>query len=159
VVLPNTPPTLGPDKNQIVPRDTYNHLITPTSLVRDAHRVGLLVGPYTFRNENNFLPADLQRGSSPADYGDAIAEYKLFFTIGVDGLFTDNADTAITARTLWIEQGRPHMAALTWSMTTRCATPLRTREMYCLTREHSRPGPLITLPVFSFRGKCCRHRD
>ena len=69
------------------------------------------VAPYTFRNENSFLPADFQRGSNPADYGDAIAQYRRFFTIGVDGLFTDNADTAITPRTLWIELGRPHRAA------------------------------------------------
>jgi hypothetical protein len=41
--------------------------------------------------------------AQPADYGDAIAEYRRFCTIGVDGLFTDSADSAITARTLWIE--------------------------------------------------------
>jgi hypothetical protein len=29
----------------------------------------------------------------------------------VDGLFSDNADTAGTARTLWIAEGRPHIAA------------------------------------------------
>ena len=68
------------------------------------------VAPYIFRNENSFLPADFQRGSNSADYGDAIAQYRRFFTIGVE-LFTDNADTAITVRTLWIEPGRPHMAA------------------------------------------------
>ena len=49
--------------------------------------------------------------SAPADYGDAIAEYTLFFSIGVDGLFSDNADTAVTARTVWIAEGRPHVAA------------------------------------------------
>ena len=102
---------LGPDKNQIVPRDASNHLTTPTSLVRDAHRAGLLVGPYTFRNENSFLPANFQRGPNPADYGDAIAEYTLFFSIGVDGLFSDNADTAVIARTVWIAEGRSHVAA------------------------------------------------
>ena len=76
-----------------------------------AHRAGLLLGPYTFRNENSFLPANFQRGTNPADYGDAIAEYTLFFSIGVDGLFSHNADTAVTARTLWIAEGRPHVAA------------------------------------------------
>jgi hypothetical protein len=34
------------------------------------------VAPYTFRNENSFLPADFQRGSNPAAYGDAIADYR-----------------------------------------------------------------------------------
>src|SRR5215212_8829796 len=33
---------LGPDKNQIVPRDASNHLLAPSTLVRDAHRAGLL---------------------------------------------------------------------------------------------------------------------
>jgi len=83
---------LGPDKNQLIPRDASNHLTAPTSLVADAHRAGLLVTPYTFRNENNFLSADLQRGTSPADYGNAIAEYVLFFEVGVDAC---SATTAI----------------------------------------------------------------
>jgi hypothetical protein len=117
------------------------------------------VARYTFRNESSFPPADFQRGSNPADYGDAMAEYGRFLSVGVDGLFTDNADTATTARTLWTEVGQATYGRLTWSMTTICATPRRTREAYCLGREHSRPGPLITLSVFSFRGRCCRRRD
>jgi glycerophosphoryl diester phosphodiesterase len=102
---------LGPDKNQIIPRDASNHLKAPTSLVTDAHRVGLLVTPYTFRNENSFLPADYQRGTNPADYGNAIAEYELFFSVGVDGMFSDDTDTAVLARQLWIDEGRPAKAA------------------------------------------------
>jgi glycerophosphoryl diester phosphodiesterase len=102
---------LGPDKNQIVPRDSSNHLMAPTSLVADAHRAGLLITPYTFRNENSFLPADFQRGTNPADYGNAIAEYLLFFEVGVDGMFSDNSDTAVLARQLWIDEGRPSNAA------------------------------------------------
>jgi len=102
---------LGPDKNQIIPRDASNHLLAPTSLVRDAHRAGLLITPYTFRNENNFLPADFQRGTNPGDYGNAIAEDRLFFEVGVDGFFTDNTDTAVLARQLWIDAGRPAKAA------------------------------------------------
>jgi glycerophosphoryl diester phosphodiesterase len=99
---------LGPDKNQIVPRDASGYLMTPTSLVSDAHAAGLLIAPYTFRNENNFLPADFRRGTNPADYGDALAEYELFFSVGVDGMFSDDADTAVTARRDWIAAGRPH---------------------------------------------------
>jgi glycerophosphoryl diester phosphodiesterase len=89
---------IGPDKNMVVPRNAEGRLLAPTTLVTDAHRAGLLVHPYTFRNENNFLPADFRRGSDPAAYGDAFAEYALFFSLGVDGLFSDNADTAVEAR-------------------------------------------------------------
>jgi glycerophosphoryl diester phosphodiesterase len=96
---------IGPSKNQIVPRDADGNLLEPTSLVDDAHQAGLLVHPYTFRNENNFLPADFRQGnpaSPPAEYlratGDAPAEYRLFFRLGVDGLFSDNPDTAVASR-------------------------------------------------------------
>ena len=71
----------------------------PTPLVEDAHAAGLLVHPSTFRNENQFLPASLRRGTVPSDYGDAFAEYEAFFAAGVDGLFSDNPDTAVAART------------------------------------------------------------
>jgi glycerophosphoryl diester phosphodiesterase len=100
---------LGPDKNQIVPRTPANRLGTPTTVVRDAHRARLRVTPYTFRNENSFLPADYQHGTNPADYGDAIAEYELFYSLGVDGLFSDDSDTAVIARSDWIAKGRPHV--------------------------------------------------
>jgi len=94
---------LGPDKNQIVPRDATQHLTAPTSLVKDAHRAGLLVHPYTFRPENNFLPADFREGnpSHPAYLGargNQPAELKLFYRLGVDGLFADNPDTAVAVR-------------------------------------------------------------
>ncbi len=101
---------LGPDKNEIVPRTATNALGTPTPLVADAHAAGLLVTPYTFRNENSFLPTDFQSDANPADYGNVIAEYELFFSLGVDGMFSDNSDTAVIARKDWIRKGRPHVA-------------------------------------------------
>jgi len=67
-------------------------------LVRDAHAAGLLVHPYTFRNENSFLPLELRRGTVPAEWGNAIAEYEQFFALGVDGVFSDYPDTAVDAR-------------------------------------------------------------
>jgi glycerophosphoryl diester phosphodiesterase len=98
---------IGPNKNRIVPRDAADRLRPPTTLVADAHRAGLLVHAFTFRNENTFLPLDFRRGSDPAQYGDAFAEYRLFFDQGVDGVFADNADTALEARDAWLEdQGR-----------------------------------------------------
>jgi glycerophosphoryl diester phosphodiesterase len=65
--------------------------------VRDAHDAGLVVHPYTFRNENTFLPPELQSSADPAAYGDAFSEYEQFAALGVDGFFTDNSDTAVEA--------------------------------------------------------------
>ena len=89
---------LGPDKTQIVPRDGAGASLPATTLVRDAHRAGLAVLPYTFRNENAFLPAELRCGAEPGAYGDAFTEYAQFLRLGVDGVFTDNGDTAREAR-------------------------------------------------------------
>ncbi len=89
---------IGPDKNMVVARGPGDTLGTPTALVADAHAVGLLVHPYTFRNENGFLPADLRSAGNHADYGDVFAEYAAFFAAGVDGVFADNPDTAVAAR-------------------------------------------------------------
>src|SRR5919198_671365 len=47
---------IGPDKNQIIPRNADDTLGAPTGLVADAHRAGLALHPYTFRAENQFLP-------------------------------------------------------------------------------------------------------
>ncbi len=90
---------IGPDKNLVIARDAAGALAAPTGLVDAAHAADLLVHPYTFRNENQFLPANLRRGTSATDYGDAFAEYAAFFAAGVDGLFSDNPDTAVAART------------------------------------------------------------
>ncbi len=30
---------------------------------------------------------------------------RLFFTLGVDGIFSDNADTAVLARQQWLAEG------------------------------------------------------
>ncbi|HEX5619950.1 MAG TPA: glycerophosphodiester phosphodiesterase [Solirubrobacteraceae bacterium] len=89
---------VGPSKDYIVPRDASGRSLPPTTFVTDAHKAGLLVHPYTFRNENTFLPAELRSSANPADYGNAIAEDEQFFKLGVDGLFTDNTDTAVEAR-------------------------------------------------------------
>ena len=89
---------VGPSKDYIVPRDASGRSLPPTSFVTDAHKAGLLVHPYTFRNENTFLPLELRSSANPADYGNAIAEDVQFFKLGVDGIFTDNPDTGVEAR-------------------------------------------------------------
>ena len=67
------------------------------------------VAPYTFRNENSALPVEFKRGSNPAGYDDAIAEYRRFFTIGVDGAIHRQRRYRHHGRTLRIEQGRPQI--------------------------------------------------
>jgi glycerophosphoryl diester phosphodiesterase len=86
---------LGPDKAQIIPRDKNDNLGTPTALVADAHKAGLKVQPYTFRNENPFLPANLRSSAEPDAYGDVFTEEAAFFKAGVDGFFADQPDTAL----------------------------------------------------------------
>lgn len=90
---------LGPEKNQIIPRDTAGNLTTPTALVRDAHQAGLEVAPYTFRNENSFLPTNLRSSADPAEWGDVFAEESAFLAAGIDGFFADQPDTALLAVT------------------------------------------------------------
>jgi glycerophosphoryl diester phosphodiesterase len=94
---------IGPSKRLIVPHDANNRRGSPTALVGDAHRAGLLVHPWTFRRENIFLPEDLRRGdpASPAylrAVGDLPAELRQFRELGVDGLFSDNPDLAVATR-------------------------------------------------------------
>jgi len=88
----------SPSKGYIVPRDASGRSLPPTTFIEDAHQAGLDVVAYTFRNENSFLPLELRSSANPADYGNAIAEYQQFFDLGIDGVFSDNPDTAKAAR-------------------------------------------------------------
>jgi uncharacterized repeat protein (TIGR01451 family) len=97
---------IGPDKRQIVPATTVDKnsdgkpddlngdgqisdadrvLGTPTTLIQDAHKSGLLVHLYTLRSDSFFLASDYQN--------DPTKEYKQFIDLGVDGFFTDFPDT------------------------------------------------------------------
>ncbi|MGW7578186.1 glycerophosphodiester phosphodiesterase [Streptomyces sp. NPDC054765] len=88
---------IGPDLTVIIPRDKDGKLGKPTSVVKDAHAAGLVLHPYTVRNENTFLPVDFRRGSDPNAYGDSLAYFKAVLGTGIDGLFSDNCDTALLA--------------------------------------------------------------
>jgi glycerophosphoryl diester phosphodiesterase len=65
-------------------------MMPPTSVVKDAHAAGLFVHAYTFRSESRRLASDFK--------GDPKAEYKLFYNLGVDGVFSDFPDVAKAAR-------------------------------------------------------------
>ena len=76
--------------------DADTSTMEPTTLVADAHKAGLFVHPYTFRNEKRRLASNYK--------GDPALEYKQFFALGVDGVFTDFADTALAARAAYLKE-------------------------------------------------------
>lgn len=89
---------IGPWKPQIIPVVDNRAATTPTNLIASAHRAGLAVHVFTFRNEKRYLAAN---------YTSAIDEYLNFFRAGVDGVFTDFADTGVQARSAYVaELGR-----------------------------------------------------
>ncbi len=88
---------IGPSKGYIVPRNADGSSAAPTSFVDDAHRAGLLVHPYTFRRENQFLPLELRSSTDPNAVGDLAGEIRQFLHLGVDGVFTDNPDVGFSA--------------------------------------------------------------
>jgi glycerophosphoryl diester phosphodiesterase len=72
---------------------------TPNSVIADAHKAGLFVHVFTFRDEKKYLAGDYN--------GDPKAEYLRFFRAGVDGVFTDFTPTAVAARAAYLrEMGR-----------------------------------------------------
>ncbi len=93
---------IGPSKRRILPVETVDNdgdgepddlngdgvisdadrvLGEPTSVIEDAHDAGLLVHPYTLRNEQIFLASDYN--------GDPGEEFEQLIELGVDGFFTD----------------------------------------------------------------------
>lgn len=70
--------------------DADKTLTAPTTLIGDAHKVGLLVHPYTFRNESRFLASEYK--------GDPEKEIRQFIELGLDGYFTDFADIGAKAK-------------------------------------------------------------
>ncbi len=97
---------IGPWKRHIVgsretqandPSEATRRTTAPTQFIALAHAAGLLVHPWTFRNEAQYLAADYG--------GDPAAEYRQFLALGVDGLFTDFTDTAVAARARFTAEG------------------------------------------------------
>ena len=77
-------------------------VIAPTDLIERAHARGLIVHTWTFRNERSRQPLD--------DKGNPVNEYLRFYELGVDGLFSDFADTAVAARVMFKLKNDPGYA-------------------------------------------------
>jgi glycerophosphoryl diester phosphodiesterase len=98
---------IGPWKFYILPAqgvDAAGNAVTaldqasnmaPTSVIAEAHKAGLFVHPYTFRDEAENLTKTYN--------GDPKAEYKAYFDLGTDGIFTDFSTTGRIALTEWLK--------------------------------------------------------
>jgi glycerophosphoryl diester phosphodiesterase len=75
---------------------------TPTTLVQDAHRAGLVVHGWTFRAENVFLPDDFDQGTDPTAWGLLDGQIKAFLQLGMDGFFTDHPFLGRQARDAFV---------------------------------------------------------
>ena len=91
---------IGPWKPYLI--NTSGGGIAATDVVANAHRAGLLVHPYTFRNEQQRLAS--------AYRGNPVNEYLAFYELGVDGVFSDFADTAFAARAMYLLATDPSYA-------------------------------------------------
>lgn len=88
--IANYAQAIGVNKNLLIPRDNSGYLLAPTALVENAHQAGLSVHAWTFRDEDSFLPTNF--------LGNPQAEYQLFFNLDIDGVFSDNPDTATSQK-------------------------------------------------------------
>jgi glycerophosphoryl diester phosphodiesterase len=77
-------------------------VLPATDLIQRAHALGLVVHTWTFRNERSRQPLD--------DRSSPINEYLRFYELGVDGLFSDFADTAAAARVMFKLKNDPSFA-------------------------------------------------
>jgi glycerophosphoryl diester phosphodiesterase len=80
---------IGPWKRQIM-RDVKAPQLLQSTLIEQAHAAGLRVHTYTFRSE----PATL----APEYNNDPQLEYRQFYALGIDGVFSDFPDAALKAR-------------------------------------------------------------
>ena len=81
------------DPNGSGPGEAARKLAPAGDLIARAHARGLAVHTWTFRNEQRRLASDYA--------GNPVNEYLQFYRLGIDGVFSDFADTAVAARVLY----------------------------------------------------------
>ena len=87
---------VGANTNLIIPV-VASVVGKPTTLIADAHSLGLEVHGWTFRAENAFLPTAFDSSSDPLATGDMVGYTRLYLAQGMDGFFTDQPDIGIAA--------------------------------------------------------------
>jgi glycerophosphoryl diester phosphodiesterase len=92
-----TPPGLAEIAGYARGIGVHKSLLTQR-LVSDAHAKGLFVHGWTFRAENEFLPAELRSGTDATAHGNLAAELDRYLKLGIDGFFIDQPEIGARAR-------------------------------------------------------------
>jgi glycerophosphoryl diester phosphodiesterase len=85
-------------KSLILETDADGHVSGASDLVDAAHAANLEIYCWTLRPENRFLAKTFRRGRFRADFGDWRSEFHTIMGTGIDGVFTDHPDLAVTVR-------------------------------------------------------------
>jgi glycerophosphoryl diester phosphodiesterase len=86
------------DKSIIMPRDLAGAAHRSSDIVTRAHAAGLQIFTWTLRAENRFLPRNFRAGRDKAAFGQWEQEFRAILATGVDGVFADQPDLAVSAR-------------------------------------------------------------
>ena len=86
------------DKTLLLTTDASGAVTGTTDLPARARSHGLETFVWTLRAENRFLERNFRHGVRKRDLGDWRREFQLIMRTGVDGVFADQPDLAITAR-------------------------------------------------------------
>jgi glycerophosphoryl diester phosphodiesterase len=89
-ILAQTVQGIGCAKADLVVFEVITQQWQPTPLLLQAKQAGVQVHAYTFRNETQFIDPSFQNQPD--------AEYEVFFRLGIDGVFSDFPDRAVTVR-------------------------------------------------------------
>ncbi|MBX3167219.1 MAG: glycerophosphodiester phosphodiesterase [Candidatus Eremiobacteraeota bacterium] len=89
---------VSPYKLMLIRRHADGSLGANTGLIEAAHAAGLKVHSWTFRAENQFLPPALRTNDDPEANGHLSQEVRAYFEAGLDGVFSNMPDQAVTAR-------------------------------------------------------------
>ncbi|MBS0255066.1 MAG: glycerophosphodiester phosphodiesterase [Proteobacteria bacterium] len=99
---------IAPYRLDLIPVGKDGRLGQPTGLIQAAHQAGLLVGTWTFRPENKYIPANLRNkdaelARNPAG---AIADIRTHLDAGLDAFFTDDVAVGRAAVDGWRRRAR-----------------------------------------------------
>lgn len=86
------------DKRMLLVTDKSGNVTGTNNLVQRAHAAGLSVYCWTLRAENHFLAKNFQLGKGAREFGAWRDEFQLIMRTGLDGVFADQPDLALEAR-------------------------------------------------------------